>query len=99
MPAYLLSFIRAEDVETHGRDYLPHAHVILEKHGGKALSVTDQFDTWEGSLPEGRLVLVEFPSKEDAESFYADPDYQPFKAIRHKISSSDAILFDSGMVQ
>ncbi len=99
MPAYLLSFVRIEDAEAHARDYLPYAHSIVEKYGGKALSVTEEFDVWEGSLPEGRLILMEFPSKKDADAFYADPDYQPLKEIRKKISSSDSMLFDSGIVE
>jgi len=99
MSAYLLTFVRIEDLEAHARDYMPYAHPIVEKYGGKALSVTEEFDVWEGSLPEGRLVLIEFPSKKDADAFYADPDYQPLKEIREKISSSDTILFDSGMVK
>jgi len=94
MPAYLLTFIRVDDTEVHTKDYLPHAHPILVRHGGKALAVTDDVETWEGALPEGRLVLVEFPTKAHADAFYADPEYQPFKTLRQSISSSDSVLFD-----
>ena len=94
MPAYLISFIRVEDAEVHARDYMPYAHPLLTKHGGKPLAVTDEYDTWEGSMPEGRMVLVEFPTKQHADAFYNDPDYQPYKAIRQSVSTSDAALFD-----
>lgn len=44
----------------------------------------------------GRLVIVEFPSREHAEAFYADPDYQPLIKVRQKLSQSDAAIFDKG---
>lgn len=94
MPAYILTFIRVDDAEAHARDYMPYAHPLLTKYGGKPLAVTEHFDTWEGSLPDGRLVLVEFPSKNDADAFYDDPEYQPYKELRKKISSSDTVLFE-----
>lgn len=98
MPAYMLTFVRVEDAETHARDYMPNAVPIVERHGGRPLSVTENFDVLEGSLPDGRLVLMEFPTKQHAEAFYADPEYQPLMEIRKKISSSDAVLFDSGWI-
>lgn len=96
MPAYMLTFVRIQDPEAHQRDYLAKAHSILVKHGGKALAVTDNVDVHEGTMPEGRVVLVEFPSKEHAEAFYSDPDYQPLKALRSKFLDADMAIFEQG---
>lgn len=96
MSAYMLTFVRIHDHEAHQRDYLLKAHAILEKHGGKALAVTDDVEVYEGAMPEGRMVLVEFPSKEHAKAFYHDPDYQPLKALRANILEADMAIFENG---
>lgn len=95
MPAYMLTFLRVENVEVHARDYLPAAHQILLEYGGKPLVVTDDLDIKEGSFPEGRLLLVEFPSKEAAASYYDGPEHRPYKEILDKVSTSDMVIFGS----
>ncbi|MBW3695279.1 DUF1330 domain-containing protein [Vibrio sp. T187] len=95
MPAYMLTFVRIHDHEAHQRDYLIKAHAILEKHGGKALAVTDDVDVHEGNMPQGRVILVEFPSKQHAEAFYTDPDYQPLKQLRSTLLDADMAIFDA----
>lgn len=75
MPAYMLAFVRVEDYDTFNREYLEKAVQIVSKHGGVTFAVADNSPVIEGSLPEGRLVILEFPSKEDAEGFYDEPDY------------------------
>lgn len=96
MPAYMLTFVRVHDHESHQKDYLPNAHAILQKHGGKALAVTEEIDVREGAMPQGRVILVEFPSKQAAEAFYNDPDYQPLKKLRSTLLDADMAIFDSG---
>lgn len=98
MPAYMLAFVRIHDIEAHQQQYMAHAHPILVKHGGKALAVTEEVIALEGRIPQGRTVLVEFPSLQHAQAFYDDPEYQPFKAIRQNFSDSDSIIFDAGLV-
>ncbi|MES0885008.1 DUF1330 domain-containing protein [Roseibium sp. SCP14] len=98
MPAYMLTFLRVEDAETHARDYLPEAHRILVSYGGKPLAVTEQVDVKEGALPEGRLILVEFPTKKHAEDYYFGPEHRPYKEILERVSSCDMAIFDSGLL-
>ncbi len=94
MPAYMLTFLRVEDAETHARDYLPDAHAILLKYGGKPLAITEHFDVLEGNLPEGRLILMEFPSAQAAKDYYLGPEHAPYKAILDKVASSDLMVFE-----
>ncbi|SFJ91497.1 Uncharacterized conserved protein, DUF1330 family [Pseudovibrio ascidiaceicola] len=98
MPAYMISWVRVEDTEVHSKDYLPNAHAILTRHGGKALSIVDNLEATEGNLPDGRFILMEFPTKAHAEGFYNDEEYQPLKALRHTISNSDMAIFDEGLI-
>ncbi len=94
MPAYMLTFLRVEDAETHARDYLPDAHAILLKHGGKPLAVTDDAEVIEGNLPEGRLILMEFPTKEAAREYYLGPEHRPYKEILDKVASCEVAIFE-----
>ena len=96
MKAYMLAFVRVEDVETFNREYLQKAVPIVQRHGGVTVAANEKQTAIEGSLPDGRIVILEFPTKKDAEGFYNDPDYQALKEWRHKVSESDSIIFEKG---
>lgn len=98
MSAYLMAFVRVKDFEAYSREYTPFAFPLVEKHGGQPLVMTENVDLLEGALPEGRLVIVEFPSLANAKSFYSDPDYQPLIKVRQQYCDSDAVIFDKGFV-
>lgn len=96
IPAYMMAFVGVEDDETFDNEYLEKAVKLVSKHEGVTFAVADNPPTLEGTLPEGRLVILEFPSKDDAFGFYNDPDYQPLKKIRKQISQSDSVIFERG---
>jgi len=96
MKAYMITFVRFQNYEAYQREYITAAHAILTAHGGKAVAVSDERKVIEGTLPEGRIVIVEFPSMEHAEAFYSDPDYQPLKKIRHKYAQCDSAIVEKG---
>ncbi len=86
-------------VEVHIRDdswvadYLPNVTALVHKHGGTYLARTMTMERVEGSgeLPNV-FVIIEWPSKEAAETFYEDPEYQPYLQSRLAGSSGDFIL-------
>ena len=84
MKAYMLAFVRVNDLETFNREYIENAVPIVERHGGITVAVDENPSIIEGIVPGGRVVIVEFPSKVAAEGFYNDPDYQAIKAWRQK---------------
>lgn len=96
MKAYILAFVRVKDMETFNREYIEKAVPIVQRHGGVTVAVDENPSTIEGKVPEGRVVIVEFDSKQAAESFYNDPDYQSIKAWRQQVSESDSIIFERG---
>lgn len=96
MKAYMLAFVRVNDLETFNREYIEKAVPIVERHGGITVGVDENPTTIEGSLPEGRVVVVEFPNKQAANNFYNDPEYQPIKEWRKQCSESDSIIFEKG---
>jgi len=96
MKAYMITFVRFQDYAAYQREYIKAAHAILTSHGGKAVLVSDDKEVIEGELPDGRIVVVEFPSKKHAKAFYNDPQYQPFKKIRHKFAQCDSAIIENG---
>lgn len=96
MKAYMLAFVRVNDLEAFNREYMEKAVPIVERHGGVTVAVDENPLALEGTLPKGRVVILEFDSKKAAENFYNDPDYQPIKAWRHQVSDSDSIILEKG---
>ncbi len=74
-------------------DYMPNVTALVQKHGGKYLARTLTMERVEGSgeLPNA-FVIIEWPSKEAATTFYSDPEYQPYLQSRLAGSSGDFIL-------
>lgn len=96
MKAYMLAFVRVNDLETFNKEYIEKAVPIMQRHGGVTVAVDENPLTIEGTIPEGRVVIVEFPTKEAAKGFYDDPDYQEIKKWRQKVSESDSIILEKG---
>lgn len=70
-------------------DYLTTANAALARHGGKYLARTTSHEQVEGEGREAALrILIEWPSKESAQAFMADPDYAPHLRARHAGSVS-----------
>ena len=87
MTAYLIATIEvhnAADYET----YKSTAPALIEKHGGRYIVRGGTRDLVEGSWPEGRIVVLEFPNWDSANAFVDDPEYQPIAAIRHANTTS-----------
>jgi len=87
MAAYLI----AEHVVTDAakfEDYRVRVGSLIAKHGGRYLTRGGSHRLPEGGhwTPE-RVVIVEFPSREALEAWYADPDYQPLIALRKQRTS------------
>jgi uncharacterized protein (DUF1330 family) len=97
MKAYMLAFVRIQNEDEFMMNYLQKAVKIVEKHGGRTIAANETYTRLEGKLPTGRVVILEFPSKQKALDFYNDPEYQPLKAWRHKNSESDSIIFEKGL--
>jgi uncharacterized protein (DUF1330 family) len=63
--------------------YLAEVGPLVAKHGGRYLARTASHTKLEGDVASpGLMVLLEWPSKQSAEAFYADPSYQPHLQAR-----------------
>lgn len=81
--------------ETWIPDYIAGVGPLVAKHGGKFHARTMSHERLEGTSPNpGLIVILEFPSKQAAESFYKDPAYQPLLQARLAGAANDFFLVE-----
>jgi uncharacterized protein (DUF1330 family) len=74
-------------------DYLKNVTELVHKFGGKYLARTGNIEHLEGTAePVNLQVIIEWPSKDAAESFYNDPAYRPYRDARQAGSDSELYL-------
>lgn len=95
MPAYVISMMSVHDADTY-REYTDRTPPIVRKYGGKFLTRGEAFTCIEGNDYDGRLVILEFPSKADVEAWFADPDYQEAMKFRRAASTMNYLLLQEG---
>lgn len=76
-------------------DYLGAVGALVAKHGGKYLARTSNHEQLEGNSDSvGLRVILEWPSKEDAENFMNDSDYASHFKARSEGSISNHYLIE-----
>ncbi|EPJ55890.1 MAG: hypothetical protein OFPI_02350 [Osedax symbiont Rs2] len=74
--------------------YIEQIPAFIEKHSGRYIVRGVVPDVVEGDWQPQRFVIIEFPSKAQANEFLQDPDAQPLFAIRHSTTDSKLILVE-----
>ncbi|MCG7586275.1 DUF1330 domain-containing protein [Photobacterium sp. OFAV2-7] len=95
MSALMVAFVRVHDLEAYNREYLFSAHPLIEKYNGKALAVSEKVKPIQGKLPEGKFVILEFPTTEQAEAYYYSAEHQALLEKGNKYFSSDSIIAEN----
>ena len=93
MSAYIvvqLDIVDPAKLETYRAEVPP----TIEKYGGRYLARGGQMERLEGDAPLPRIIILEFPSYEQAKAWYDSADYADLKAMRLAASRSNAILVD-----
>ncbi len=95
MKAYLVLDFTINDLPGF-RPYIANVPRYIERHGGRYIVRGAEPKTIEGDWSPQRMVIIEFPARENAEHFLADPDFQELAKIRHKTTTSKLVLVDGG---
>ena len=77
--------------------YLEAAPAFVKKHGGEYLVRGGAFEVLAGDWAPTRLVIFRYPNRQALENMLADPDYQPWKAIREAATSTRNLLVVDGV--
>jgi uncharacterized protein (DUF1330 family) len=94
MPAYAIGRLEMRDPSWR-TEYGPKTAALVQKHGGKYLVRGGKMERLEGDgkLPS-TIVVLEFPSMEQAKAWYNDPEYAPLITLRQGGSTLDFILVE-----
>jgi uncharacterized protein (DUF1330 family) len=77
------------------RPYIDAIPAFIEKHGGRYIVQGVPPDVIEGDWAPDLMVIIEFPSRENAKAFLADPEAQSLFEVRHKMTTSKLVLVDA----
>jgi uncharacterized protein (DUF1330 family) len=93
MTAYVISDIHVHDAATY-REYAAMVPATLEPFGGRFLVRAGKHETLEGGWQPQRLVVIEFPSTDQARRWYQSEAYAAAAAIRHRASTGSLVLVE-----
>ena len=91
MAAYMIVDNEVTDPEGF-REYQKRVGSTLESYGGTFLVRGEKYENLEGDWHLHQLIMLEFPSVEQARRWYQSDAYAPVKDIRLKTANTQAIL-------
>ena len=93
MPAYVIAHIDVKDPVRY-QDYIKMSPVSIAQYGGRFIARGGKTDVLEGDWHPKRLVLLEFPSAEQARRWWESEEYAPAKALRQATSVGELVIID-----
>ena len=91
MPAYIIVEVDIHNVNEY-EEYKKLTPASLVAYQGKFIVRGGEVETLEGNWQPKRIVLLEFPTKELAEGWWASEEYAPAKALRQRTATTKMIL-------
>lgn len=91
--AYVINEIWVTDTEAYG-EYVRQSPATLEPFGGRFIVRGGNGTPLVGEAPSARVVVIEFPSRDAAESWFASDAYQTILKIRNAASTSRVFIVD-----
>ena len=91
MKAYLILDLKILNFAVF-REYIEKIPGFIEKHRGRYIVQGVEPEVLEGGWCPDRVVVIEFPSNNNAKEFLNDPAAQSLFSIRHKSTVSKLIL-------
>jgi uncharacterized protein (DUF1330 family) len=95
--AYVISAIEGIVDEATVRRYAELAGPAIERFGGRFIVSNAEPVVIEGESPSAHLSMVEFPTIEDAESWYDSPEYAEARAITPATFRGRVLMFVEGV--
>jgi uncharacterized protein (DUF1330 family) len=83
MKGYVIAEIEVTDQAIYD-DYRKQVLATIEKYGGRFLVRGGKTEALEGGWAPKRLIVLEFPSAEQATKWYRSPEYAPLITLRQR---------------
>ena len=93
MAAYVIGEVDVMDPAAY-EDYRKQVGAVVTKYGGRFIARGGRVEALEGGWSPKRLVLLEFPSMEQALKWYRSPEYAPLIKLRQKASRGRLVAME-----
>lgn len=93
MVAYVINDMEVTDPALL-EEYKKLSPATVARYGGRFLARGGKTETLEGAWSPHRLVILEFPSYEQAKAWAHSPEYAPAKRLRQKASRSNIVVVE-----
>ena len=93
MAAYVVGEIEVTDPTVY-EEYRKQVPASVAKYGGKFVVRGGRSEALEGGWAPKRLVVLEFPSMDQALKWYRSPEYQPLIALRQRGSRGKLVAVE-----
>ena len=97
MPVYFLAAININDRDGFQK-YAEAGFASLQGHTCEVVSIDDDPELLEGSVPGRHMVLLKFNSREDLRRWWDSADYAKAKPFRHTAADTPFIIAMNGYV-
>lgn len=91
MAVYVVSRVDIADQERM-KSYMAAAPATVEAHGGRYIVRSGNIDVLEGDQTCDRVVVLEFPTREQAMGWYNSQDYAPLRDERWQSAKASIML-------
>ena len=91
MPAYVVVNVTVRDPQRY-EQYKRLASPTVSAYGGRYVARGGPVDVREGAWSPSRLVILEFPSMEQARAWWDSPEYAPAKAVRQSCADTQLVI-------
>jgi uncharacterized protein (DUF1330 family) len=93
MPGYVVLSVEVLDPERY-KEYARMGTPTVSQYGGRYLVRGGQVERQSGTWEPKRLVILEFPSVEQARVWWDSPEYAPARALREACAVSDVVIVE-----
>jgi uncharacterized protein (DUF1330 family) len=93
MSAYVIGEIEVTDPAAYD-DYRKQVLATIEKFGGRFAVRGGAVEPLEGGWNPKRVVVVQFPTMDQARKWYRSPEYAPLIKLRQKASKGKLVLVE-----
>lgn len=91
------AYVIAQVDVTNATQYAEYAKLtpdIIAKYGGRFVARAGRTATLEGPPAKPRVVIIEFPSFDAAQQFYASPEYTAARKLREGAASAQFVAVE-----
>ena len=98
MSAYIVAHVEVNNWDAY-KEYMRHTPRVIQKYGGRFIARGGERITLEGPEETLRVILIEFPSMEQAKAFYGSAEYTRTKRLREGAGIAKLVAIDGCPVE